>query len=916
MLTALKKIGLTAVFTLLAVVSFAQNNVRLLNGSAFISEPAANAADTRLATELPNHDVRISYVTSFVGVQDRYKVYEGNDLSTFSQLPNPGSGFVPATQEQKDAAVNVGIHHAITTLPSPSEETIHIIYAVSVSLDAQGNEVFSSRKFFQFGSNVDRRSEKIVEQIIPDPELFAAGIVGSNDTYLADYVEELIVALNDPDYVVNGTIEFEGNTYYDGEVIYYLHEEINQEGINVANEILEGEPAIAKNIKLLINESYPINSINWFESYAEGDGPLLIAESSSSATPTLGILREHFGTVLNLTVQYDGSNSNFQFIPFNPLIEPDNLGPFEINAAAYLNDGIQVPVSVKNNHAPLNAYPGLDARLYTVTQAEGETNPILFENSTTPELVPDFSWQWSQECKWVGFRVYLKSSLKEIKNNSESIRLKCPFDLTSISVTSYDNDDQLNSARTVTGDDTLYIVSSDNNVTRKIQYKVNYNGTEPVYNEDNVLNDYWLRGPLEDEPIIDLGSIVLGTKLNSHVIESFPEEYKNHTRFDVRFSEAPFPGSGIFNPLGGTINTEVNYFNVEYNAFGNTVKTNLAFLRENRHETDVDISFLKELFTMIGATMLQAGINLCGSDMEVPGIPPNPSETNTTTTTDDNGVTTTSTSTGTSNWNTSSTGDEGNPNWTSSSTGTDDYVYSSGSNDQSTASTYEFPPDATKESDPDKWYDWYYKWNHTTFNQEDAGPLYLNVREQSVGGGIEAKSKELELPYPRIPPNPLIEGFFYLRLGGSVGLAYERASQKLFNEEEFVFAAQTIEIAGGLGLDLGGTIRTNRNLPQTVRDFVNLNFDVFLSYPVEVKGKLEFPVGQCMNRYFEFNHGPGSLNVNLGLSFVGSIGTWDYDWTLLDVSHSFPLTDKVFYQCCSPYLSGNCNPDPNCSCGN
>lgn len=415
MLTALKKTGFTVLFALLTVVCFAQDNVRLLNGSAFISESAASAADGRLATELPNHDVRISYVTSFVGVQDRYKFYDNNDLTTFSQTPYTG-GFVPATQEQKDAAVNAGIHHAITTLPAPSESTIHIIYAVSVSLDTEGNEIFMSRKLKRFGKNVTRRAENIVKQIIPEPELEAAGTTNKNGTHLTNYVDELIAALNDPDYIINGTIEFQEETYFDGDYVYYFYDG-NQQIITSADAPIPGTLILGS------NPQYPVEQVNWSASASSTTQNSIIANQNGTEV-SLAILSEHFGPSFSIQAEYgDGKTSTITFIPINPIIELSIPDPIINATEAAIVDGIECGATAKNNEV-LWILQGPAAATFNVVNETG--GGIAQENFLEEGINPSIQWQRSSECNEVKFILEYTDEIRE-GTVKRTIVVKCPF---------------------------------------------------------------------------------------------------------------------------------------------------------------------------------------------------------------------------------------------------------------------------------------------------------------------------------------------------------------------------------------------------------------------------------------------------------------------------------------------------------
>lgn len=567
----LSKFTLTFLLALLVTVCSAQNNVRLLNGATFIGESTASAADNRLATELPNHDVRISYVASFVEIQDRFKDYEENDLLPFSQIPYLG-GFTPATQAEKDAAVNAGIHHAITTLPSPSESTIHIIYAVSVSLNAQGEEEFSSRKFFKFGNEVDRRSEKIVEQIKPDPELAAAGVVSGNDSYLTDYVDELILALNDPNYVINGSIEYNGAPYFDGDTIFYFHP---------TDEIVETEVAGLQELKLLINQDYPVTPVNWVETEQVSGAGTLFA-SNSGGTANIKIKADHFTGIAKFTGTYGVNTTTVWYYPINPVLD---LGAYE-DYVMESHEDISVQLYMYNNQEQFREHPGVVLKTDVFT-AYGSVASEMFSINASDYNVMDWS-RLSDQCDYVDLRYHITRKGTTVLTRTKRIGIKCPFDIDDLSITAV-YDTTSSSTRTAFSGDTLFIVSKENGLTRDVNYNLQWDGQVPV-------NDaYWVKNPttIGDEPVWYFAS---PTGFPSGEAPPLSSYFKKND-FDIQYKSHFFPGVGWINVDVGE--TNINYFKAGVRAFDQNREVTIGFLRENKHSLGITIPVIEDLIDIV-----------------------------------------------------------------------------------------------------------------------------------------------------------------------------------------------------------------------------------------------------------------------------------------------------------------------------
>ncbi|MTB52349.1 hypothetical protein [Lewinella sp. W8] len=566
----------------------AQNNVQLLNEASFLSETAVNDASGRLSTELPGRDVRISYVTNFVTVRDRYLEYTDEPLDDFLQMPNP-AGFTPPSQADREAAVNTAIHHAITSTTSVAN-TIHIIYAVAISLNASGEEEYEVRKFFQFGSSVPKRDKKIVEQIIPDPELLAAGDISGNDIYLADYVEELIAALTDPNYVINGTIAYEGDNYYDGDTIFYFH---------LPDEIIETQLAQLQEVDILINQNYPVSNLSWFEAeQIPGAGPIITSTSQGRAN--LSIKHNHFGGLAKLVATYGGETSTVWFYPVNPQLD---LGIYE-DYVMESHEDISINLEMKNNKTYFNFHPSLKLQTDVLT-AYGSISSYMWSLGPNDYNILEWS-RLEDQCDYVDLRFHLIRGNQTIITRTKRIQIKCPIKILGLRAMSHDSETgTINTDRIALGgfdgdypggrNDTLFIVSNDNDLSRKIRYEIVWEGGPPQP------EDYWGEsgnaGATGVEPIWYFGS----PGLNLWDVSPEPATtYHREGEFSVLYNSSAFPGAWVFNPDVGDV--DENHYEAGVRAFREFEnsqivaqehqKVNIAFVRDSRFDRTRDLGSL------------------------------------------------------------------------------------------------------------------------------------------------------------------------------------------------------------------------------------------------------------------------------------------------------------------------------------
>ncbi|MEL7160892.1 MAG: hypothetical protein AAFN92_09040, partial [Bacteroidota bacterium] len=564
-----------------------QDNVRLLNGASFISESAVSSAASRLATELPNRDVRISYVANFVTVQDRYREYSEKELMDFAQSPNT-DGFQPPTQADREAAVNDAIHYALTEVVD-SENTIHIIYAVSVSLDEQAQEQFEVRKFFSFGDQVPRRDEQIVEQILPSPELLAAGAVADNDVYLRDYVEELIAALSDPGYVVNGTVEYKGDWYYDGDTIFYFY---------VPDEIVSTEVPGFRTVRLLTNDNYPVDPVNWVEvGEISAAGPIIA--NTSGGTANLKIKAEHFAGIAQLEGRFGTKTTSVWFYPVNVDIELSNEDVVETHTLE------PITVTLTNNGYEWIDHPSLTLQISLADPIydPGDPNAMGIFRSIrfAPGEKAEYIWEWDEEvCDKIR---YIGSAQKAISGTEDVAVIqrlvKCPIELSLSAETTHLNDEG-GPLRSVTGD-TLYVVHEDWFNERDVKFKLvpdvlplyywNHGDGEEddepqwegKWNGNTTSTDNYPQFTADLDAQLNFGSNYFPNKnptFAEDVVLTLVEQLLKNPQLVAEFGEPDFANHSLWSK-------EKHYQTINAKAFGEDHEATVAFLHSNKQAVKI-----------------------------------------------------------------------------------------------------------------------------------------------------------------------------------------------------------------------------------------------------------------------------------------------------------------------------------------
>ena len=580
-----------------------ESPVRMLNGGSYLSEAALSSAAQRLLTELPDYTIRLSYVLNYVHPRDRYMVYDSTRVLPFGAIPN--EGLTAMTAEELKTATNTAIHYALTSAPV-GEAGIHIVYATVVGLDEQGQEVIRTRKYLHFGPAVSRLDKLKVKQIKPSPELEVLSEQSQNDRYLAAYIDELIAALKDPDYAINGTVRYRNELYLDGDTIFYFP----KDAATITGPLPEREA-----LELRLNARYPVSPAEW----RVGSASLSLVEESSDRWLYLRLYPAHFQGIYALRAVYGNQTTTVYFYPVNLQIylEAESLSALEPT------DPVQEHVVYPYNNGQLfGVHPSLSIR----TRVERESGGFIpAEALALPPLGADrltfgiatLGLQPAQGRRYTLVMDLLNSAGQSVCTRRRPLQVKWPFDLKELLVTPTNTDGQWQTARRVSSlsGDTLYIVSSNNDLTRDIGFRLGWVGPAPS------AADYWnYPAPNSNGPEPEF---FFGANPTAPVLISPPPLAKRRQGpFGVGYDARFFPGTGIFSLDYGAPN--IQYYQAGVRAFGEEHRVNLGFLRESREVGSIDIPFITQLFELIKQSV-QKGVGRVVSggsnnDLEVDGL--------------------------------------------------------------------------------------------------------------------------------------------------------------------------------------------------------------------------------------------------------------------------------------------------------
>ncbi|WP_197494001.1 hypothetical protein [Lewinella sp. 4G2] len=580
-----------------------QTQVRALNGTNFVSASALAANETKLASLLPTDDVRITFATNYISIKDRYNTYSNNALLDFAEIPY--GQIEPLNQQEINDALNNTIAHALNTAVGVTSKTIHVVYATLVSPNRQGQGEVTVRKYFSIGPDAKSRTKGIVKQIKPAPDANPQWGTPLGDQWLDDYVDEIVNAVNDPTYVVNGSVRYDNEVYYAGDTLFYFHR---------PDELLTGSVSSSETIELLINSNYQVSRVGWSETAANtGIQPLLGNGAATSALTNLTLDASQFGSEVWLTANYGDETGDFIFIPVNLRMELLNT---DVVQESVPPDNV---VTLTNNGMPFAGYSGFDLKITAYKPGNGGAlNSYHFDQTYTNGQSPVASIGYGGVCENIKYEGKLyRGSRQAINRRSFTQRVKCPFDLEELRLVgmSIDGNTRLDDRAGFTfkdrvGDafdlsnDTLYVVSDSDTLDRSVTVRMNYFGDNPTPDE------FW--GELNSRPgdqgaegIWDFGSP------NMAGLSISEQNYHHSNDFTLSMTEPAYAadrsrssttGSGgyVLNGVSATrpLNhgeVEAKVYPISLTAFDQTATTHLALIRKHKSEEKFEPGLLSAL---------------------------------------------------------------------------------------------------------------------------------------------------------------------------------------------------------------------------------------------------------------------------------------------------------------------------------
>ena len=585
----------------------AQNVIRQLNGMDLFSTAGVTAAEGQLtgATSNPDgYDVRFSFVTNYVTVTDRYQTYDANTIPDFALIPYPG-GLTPATTAQQNQAIETAFQHAEITLTGQTPNTIHVMYAVAVSLNADGSEAIRLHKYVHVGAGVGIRERMIAENITPTPELDPRWGTPTADPWLLTYSTRLITALNDPNYVVTGSALYAGEVYYPGDTLYYFHEPATP------NTVVAGTIPGAEQVVLQVNTQDNVTGVGWTAGTNAGTRSLL--GPGAGATAGLRVHESHFAGTSGLVATYGGRTGDYYFRPVNLIIALDQAGPIEKRA----NVG-PTTAWLTNNGLPFGDLGPLELEIRVRGDASvNQNNYATKENRRfTGTQDPRLAYAWGNDicfkADFVG-KVFWDGTLQ--LQRTIDIPVKCSYDIPELRVTAYDTSGNLLLRRMAIGSDTesdtLFVVSPEAEVTFTASVAGGVTGvgsvratntldpTHPpeieVYNYypgyTPQADDFW--GVQSSDPEVSGVEPYYNFGPPANIQDLHPRNYHRVPPAEVTYKPVVWPGDWNYDPALDQVPTTV--YQINSGAFESYNELYVAFVRRKKFEQTITYASVQDV---------------------------------------------------------------------------------------------------------------------------------------------------------------------------------------------------------------------------------------------------------------------------------------------------------------------------------
>ncbi|MFK8162458.1 MAG: hypothetical protein AB8H12_08340 [Lewinella sp.] len=544
-----------------------------------LSAGAIGTAETALSSAAQNTDfeVRMAFMTSASGTGDRFEEYSGflpADYMAFFNAPYQSSfGGDPTSLEAEHQRL---LAMGVDTLGGGGENAILIVYTTVLNLRDDGTD-YDQRKTVLYGNNLNtcdqRRFDQIDEFINPPTEFSPVATVTQNDVFLNWYSGNLAQATA-PDYIVTGTLLFQGNVYCGGEYIY-----INDQQEEAVTTQSPNTPAV----KLLVNPNHSVPTVNWYD---ELEDNATIFATKSGVNATLAFYAPTYGQFNEVRAKYGPEEST------SIHVRPVNL-QVKIDRTVYENQNpTPFVLSYYNNAIEFSERGSIGIRLSgNFTDAPDQ---LVAEG--------EFQTEWLPVDEVCDFKTLL-SSLENIPvlaniEVEKEVQMRCPFELVGIETkVLWEN----HFADTLIVDsifrqsafdqDTLFIVTDPSNdddpSKRHLDFHLAWkDGIEPTEEQ------FWTAPPSGTEPKREYSGNKQPTSIHNHNTEGGWSEVDYDSHFPAELDGFPIQDLdfGLFPPRANnwTFSTLENYTNagmhvnkLDVTAFGYQKEKNVVFLSRN-----------------------------------------------------------------------------------------------------------------------------------------------------------------------------------------------------------------------------------------------------------------------------------------------------------------------------------------------
>lgn len=408
-------------FVSLVSVLNGQHVVMLPTGFAPVDVSVIEAANQTLqaASASSGFDIKMAFLTSLPGADGRYEEYKRLDPNYLEFLRTPARSAYSTDAPDAAAEHDRLLRKGVQLLNVAENRSLTIIYTTVITLSATG-VLHDQKKTVYYGSgfsDCDKRRFEQIEDFTGKPTDFCVkSAAAENNAYVAWYSARLAEATGD-DYVITGSIRFEGKVYCEGaEVFYSVHED----------DIIEHFARKTPQIEMLVNSNMSVSNASWSSNLGENT-----FTPSSGVETELSFSKESFVQFNDISVSWENGTNSISILPVNFQVytETDKLFQKEDNLK-------QITFRVFNNHVSFPDRDDITVRLegasaFTGFPSISLTNPAQSNN--------DIKWtpQKQEPCiETLPLLAIIDANANGItsKTRNIDINIQCIFEMDSLIV--------------------------------------------------------------------------------------------------------------------------------------------------------------------------------------------------------------------------------------------------------------------------------------------------------------------------------------------------------------------------------------------------------------------------------------------------------------------------------------------------